>query len=798
MPKKKNQKVPDPKDQKNKLDNYFKIASTPSQPKQNAASEFSTHATTSHNNALPASSPAAPSTLPATPTTDAVVTRDHDSSSPLSLRSSTPRSPGPPDVATYDGATEIRQPSRPSSAGPTSKRVDSRGEQMVLDSDADSDPLTDLDDEPEEPEDKPKPKPTTRAAATPRYTAPKGYEPPPPPRRRKDDDAFRRLVQEAQKNREEEQQIAEAQADLEKSLREDSPERDARISEGMVAVAVKDHNDPEKAKKLYLAMQRTNALHVDCSFHFFDPDLDCRTPKHSPFPTSSLPESPVFSVFKEPASRDQAFLSGFAQQVFRQEKDYPEGLAFRPKLPDELMMWMVDEVCFARSEALSRSYIQLLEAHKSRVGKILDKSKLATIRNGLGAKKMYLDLALEAEVTPSYELDSVTQPSIPQNLSSVCKILQLASSSLGPKIRAQILQTLCLVSMDTGVQMRIDLLSAVQDTIESLIRGIPGDCNCGQFLLKDLIPNLLARIKHPILQQNLVRALPARTPLTAYLQRHLALSFLVHPYKVTQPLSDPGVLELMHAHFDLKASPKFFITKDTDYSVLAAHFTLVDIAIGPGPLVVPYQPLINPPASQDSQGQSAYVPPTPSWDEMKKFNDEVDKLVLRIRLVGNGIKVAGAMTDLSRLAANNCCERLCTRLENAVRIGGRKVENAFSGEEQWKKRSKLVFQNHFKQGTEKRSTDETLAVDGAAKRVAVENGVGAPVKSESLAENGVGARVNNKGPDVDTNEGMAMNDGPMLVKSEGPDDDITEGAAMMDSHMTFESEQDIQASLADQ
>ena len=68
---------------------------------------------------------------------------------------------------------------------------------------------------------------------------------------------------------------------------------------------------------------------------------------------------------QDPASRDEAFLSGFAQRAFSRE------------LPEELIMWMVNEgehlfslgnaqantgipVCIGKSEALSAKYIQLL------------------------------------------------------------------------------------------------------------------------------------------------------------------------------------------------------------------------------------------------------------------------------------------------------------------------------------------------------------------------------------------------------------------------------------------------------
>lgn len=207
------------------------------------------------------------------------------------------------------------------------------------------------------------------------------------------------------------------------------------------------------------------------------------------------------------------------------------------------------------------------------------------------------------------------------------------------------------------------------------------------------------RIKHPILQQKLVRALPVRSPLTASFQRYLALSFLLYPEKVVHSFGGTEVLNLIHRH--LQTSTKFIVAKNTEYASLAAQFTLLDIAIGPGPLAVPYQPLISPPASQNPPGLAFNIDLAPPADDVKAFNHEVDALAKQIKLIGNGINVAGAITDLNRLAANDCCDRLCTRLEHAVRIGGRKVKNIFQEDDPGKQYGRAFMEKFLNKGQEK-------------------------------------------------------------------------------------------------
>lgn len=154
---------------------------------------------------------------------------------------------------------------------------------MVLNSDSDTDSLTDLEDlfnsQPA------KPKAVTKPATVWTREDSKALSLPQPPKRKKDDQAFKRLVQAARKNAQKELDIAEAQAKLDTPLRQESPKHGLKISEKMVADAVHGEDDPDKAKKLYLAMQRTNAFQVDCGFHFFNRDPDGL---EKPFPIESI------------------------------------------------------------------------------------------------------------------------------------------------------------------------------------------------------------------------------------------------------------------------------------------------------------------------------------------------------------------------------------------------------------------------------------------------------------------------------------------------------------------------------
>lgn len=101
---------------------------------------------------------------------------------------------------------------------------------------------------------------------------------------------------------------------------------------------------------------------------------------------------------------------------------------------------------------------------------------------------------------------------------------------------------------------------------------------------------------------------------------------------------------------------------------------MLDIAIGPGLLNVPYQPLLSLPPSPVEE--ATILPPRLTGDE-KAFNEQVDALAHHVEVVSSSIVESGGIVDLSRLQAKDCSERIYHRLQNAVRIGGKKKFNVF-------------------------------------------------------------------------------------------------------------------------
>lgn len=181
-------------------------------------------------------------------------------------------------------AAEVQPPttSQASANSGASKRTVSRGEQVVLNSDSDSDSLPDLDwGEPLSSIKTSKPITRSKRAAD---SDEDGLRKPEKKGRNK---KLSLLVETAQKNIQLEQKILEHKADLEKPLEEPAP-AEFTLNEDILGQAVQDDDDSDRAHRLFLAMQRTKATQKDNVFSLFT-NIDNCISLHPKFPSDSLP-----------------------------------------------------------------------------------------------------------------------------------------------------------------------------------------------------------------------------------------------------------------------------------------------------------------------------------------------------------------------------------------------------------------------------------------------------------------------------------------------------------------------------
>ncbi|EOA90927.1 uncharacterized protein SETTUDRAFT_45165 [Exserohilum turcica Et28A] len=533
------------------------------------------------------------------------------------------------------------------------------------DSDDDDDSLPDLDFNLPPHKSKPLATPTAHIATRSKRTSDNDEDGLRKPTKKLKDDKrkFNSLVRTTQKKLETEREIQERKAVLDEAEQEPATAKVAINEETLGQVLQDDDDGPEKAHRLLQAMQRTNATQMESVFYFFKDTADAVS-THSKFPITAFPQQRWVSAFQNANTRHLAFMTGFAQQIFRTHH-----------LPEELASWMIDQIRYSQSEVLNCKYLEILEAHHEHLHTLLDSQRLDAMFSTIGANLTQFEAhtQLAPISVPRFE----TKTLLPPSLKSIAALLARSAPWLHTAARNHALYLLCHVCLDTRVATDSDMLRTIQDAVEALICHF-ADNNKLISGLNAFIPQLLTKVTHPVLQRNLICALPATSPLTAYLQRHLALSFLVHPLPVQISLADQKAHDLVLEH--VAESPHFFINKNTDYGLLAARLALLDIVIGPGLLTVPYQPLSS---STPTQTDSCPVEvPVPASSEVKHFNQQVDALARQMKLLGNSIVEAGAVVDITILETKNSIEQMCARLEHASRIGGKKIDNVFGSDEE--------------------------------------------------------------------------------------------------------------------
>lgn len=137
-------------------------------------------------------------------------------------------------------------------------------------------------------------------------------------------------------------------------------------------------------------------------------------------------------------------------------------------------------------------------------------------------------------------------------------------------------------------------------------------------------------------------ALPAGNSRIVELRRRLALVlfFDEHWRGAHHPDDQVDIPSIIHR----LEEDDFFVNRETDYYELAAHALILTIAIGDG------------------------CPPSPSGDSsvVKKFDEDVDKLCRKVKVIWSGIDTGGA-AYVSRLEARTAWQNLEHQLPHVVR-----------------------------------------------------------------------------------------------------------------------------------
>ena len=225
-----------------------------------------------------------------------------------------------------------------------------------------------------------------------------------------------------------------------------------------IDTAMNGYGDEDGIVRLKTAIQRTEALNHGKSWSFFDERAEGPVFEQSDFPI--MENDHVGRVLGKTSSRQQAFLSGYVGE-----------LATKGKLPEKILVWIMDAICLESRDDLRYSYIMTLTDASEHLASLLSPERITMLFRKIGATAAALNI--EGSVIPNAALspgiEAVSRPS----LSSILGLFQITASDLSAESRRHLIYTLCRLALDHSVANSCHIISGIEDAFACLIESIP-------------------------------------------------------------------------------------------------------------------------------------------------------------------------------------------------------------------------------------------------------------------------------------------------------------------------------------
>lgn len=210
------------------------------------------------------------------------------------------------------------------------------------------------------------------------------------------------------------------------------------------------------------AIKRTEATLSEQRWYFFNTQANPSKDKRQPFPTKAVPEA-WRNELLDSKSRYQTFVSGFAEDM----------VSYGKALPDEIFLWIMDELSREPSDPLRNSYSNTLRESTEQVERLVGLDLIQSLFKGLGGSPTGTSLSQKIRSTPA-----VVDPYSKYTwdiLCTVVKFLGQVARHLQQGARVYTICMLLMMSVDRVVFDNVDVLDEVQETIGRLCRHIPDD-----------------------------------------------------------------------------------------------------------------------------------------------------------------------------------------------------------------------------------------------------------------------------------------------------------------------------------
>jgi len=235
-----------------------------------------------------------------------------------------------------------------------------------------------------------------------------------------------------------------------------------KVAHSELLKSVVEETEDGGAHRVTRAIMRTEATVTEKRWYFFNTQYEPVRSDKRQFPVSKVPKE-WRQELRDPKMRHQTFISGFAEDM----------VAFGKSLPDEIFLWILDEICFESSNPLRAAYVNVLGESNKQVHELITPDAIQKIFRQIGGSSNATSVT--ERIKPIQKLANPYSKTDWGVLLSIISLLSKTSRHLAQASRMQAVCTLLRLCIDSVILENVDLLVAAQEAMRRLCRHTPED-----------------------------------------------------------------------------------------------------------------------------------------------------------------------------------------------------------------------------------------------------------------------------------------------------------------------------------
>jgi hypothetical protein len=254
-------------------------------------------------------------------------------------------------------------------------------------------------------------------------------------------------------------QVAEMLGDDKASVMSTPKKSTAEIQDHMMGLMEEGNEDDLDRCKLKRALERTEAGTVAEQWYFFKEYVTSSPNSITVFPVHA--SDGRWSFLADAVMRRDSFEQGIVQQALRKNGN----------LPDEIFLWVLDEITKEPNLSLRNQYILSAALCPRQIHGLVDEEAVCQLFQKLEARWESADLTTRLEMVPAR-----SDPYPGRDWSHLRSVLQLISqmaSQMNPEATICATKLLLRLAIDPLVDETMDILLEYQATFETLASSVP-------------------------------------------------------------------------------------------------------------------------------------------------------------------------------------------------------------------------------------------------------------------------------------------------------------------------------------